>query len=106
MWRADRDTHGGEIVAYLRSDLAGNRKTLRIQKYRIYKCRGYYRSVRVADLWAVQTNDIGCLDDMHRTIYQVATNYDIFVSLGNMNYNCLILDKCRKVCRLCFDKCY
>jgi hypothetical protein len=106
LWRADRDAHGGGIVAYLRSDLAGDRK-----KHLEFKCIESICVEVIIDRskWLISglyrppsANDRECLDDMHRTIDQVATNYDNFVFLGDMNYDCLIFDKCKSLMEI-FD---
>ncbi|KAK3087255.1 hypothetical protein FSP39_003689 [Pinctada imbricata] len=93
LWRADRNAHGGGIAAYLRSDIAGDRKkglefqhiesigieiNCNDQKWFI---AGLYKPPSMPD--STFTNDF------LQTVDKITTKYDNFMFLGDLNFDIL-----------------
>jgi hypothetical protein len=91
LWRADRTSHGGGVLAYLRSDIPGCRRTdlefcdvesvaiednLSTAKWLIY---GVYRPPSMPNGTVT--------DDMCRTLDKASTKFDSMMLVGDMNYN-------------------
>lgn len=105
LWRADRTSRGGGIAAYLRSDIAGDRKKnlefdfiesigieLILNNKKWFLC-GAYKPPSMSD--STFTNDFT------KNLDKITCNYDNFMILGDLNFDMLNDEKCVVLKNMC-----
>ena len=105
LWRADRNEHGGGVAAYLRSDIAGERKC----DYEFQKTESITIEVKLNNIkWLFSgaykppslSNDI-FQEDLSSTIDKLYDKYDKYVLLGDLNCDMLDSNKSQVLKSVC-----
>ena len=104
-WRADRIAYGGEIAAYVRSDLPCDRKKIlefkNIESICIEILVGNTKWL-ISGVYRPQTiNEKTFNDDFIKTRDKITTNYDNFMYIGDLNYDFLDEKKCAPLVSVC-----
>ena len=106
LWRADRSSHGGGILVYLRSDLACDRKRklecqfiesvfveINFNKDKKFLVSGLYRPPTMSDEQFTK--------DFNKTFDKILMSYENIIILGDLNYNMMNKDKCVPLQTMC-----
>ena len=106
LWRADRSSHGGGILVYLRSDLACDRKSklecqfiesvfveINFNKDKKFLVSGLYRPPTMSDEQFTK--------DFNKTFDKILMSYENIIILGDLNYNMMNKDKCVHLQTMC-----
>jgi hypothetical protein len=105
MWRADRNQHGGGIVSYLRSDIAGDRKNdlefssvesifveVILDRKKWLICGSYKPPSLCNEMF---------LEDCSITLDKSMKTYEHIVIIGDLNYNLLDGNKSQSLINVC-----
>lgn len=104
LWRADRTSHGGGILVYIRSDLACDRK----KELECKEIESIFTEIKFKDRkWLIcglyrppSLPDNAFIDDFSKTFDRVSVKYDNVLVIGDLNYN-LEKDSCTPLKTMC-----
>ncbi|KAK3091810.1 hypothetical protein FSP39_022788 [Pinctada imbricata] len=105
LWRADRNASGGGILAYLRSDLAGDRR--KDLEFQSIESIGVEVTVNKDKLFILGSyrppsmKDEVFLQDSTSTLDKISSKYDNFIIMGDLNYDLNDESKCQPLQDLC-----
>ena len=105
LWRADRTDRGGGAAAYLRTDIAGDRKKdyeckhiesisveVNLQNSKILICGAYKPPSITDDMFE---------NDCSLTLDKISSKYDNYILLGDLNFDMLCEQKCSSLMNMC-----
>ncbi|CAG2255500.1 unnamed protein product [Mytilus edulis] len=105
MWRADRNQHGGGLIAYVRSDLAADRKIQLefsdVESIGIEAAIGNKKWFFCGIYKPPSMSDDHFSTDCTKTIDKIISKYDNYIFIGDFNYNMLNCDKSAMIREIC-----
>ncbi|VDI69629.1 Hypothetical predicted protein [Mytilus galloprovincialis] len=105
MWRADRNQQSGGLIAYVRSDLAADRKIQLefsdVESIGIEAVIGNKKWFFCGIYKPPSMSDDHFSTDCTKTIDKIISKYDNYIFIGDFNYNMLNCDKSAMIREIC-----